>query len=203
MGDDKDKDKDRKKEKKLLKGLLATVHALRDEQRALEREIARLDRRVARLTGEDEQDDVLAALDRYRAQEAFGEFLFGIWIQHCSDDRLRGGLRTIQLREAAHARLPEDRIRVLGGCVEAEVHDEVQRLAIESFRSDGADDAGRARFLMQQLPDVEKAIAPIFEMAERLAGDPETRALLETIAADERASLEFLRGECERLNPSS
>jgi hypothetical protein len=201
MGEDKDKD--RKKEKKLLKELLSTVHALRDEQRALHREIARLDRRVAALTGGDETEDVLAALDRYRAQEAFGEFLFGIWIEHCSDDRLRGGLRTIQMREGAHARLLEDRIRALGGRVEAEVDDAVQRVAIESITSGEADDAGRARFLVQQFPDVEKAIAPIYEMAERLGGDHETRALLETIAADERASLEFLCGECSRLNPDA
>jgi hypothetical protein len=200
MGDDKDKD--RKKEKKLLKELLSTVSELRDEQRALRREVGRLERHVATLTGEEGAEDVLDALDRYRAQEAFGEFLFGTWIECCGDDRLRGGLRTIQLREGAHARLLEERIRALGGRLDAEVDDALQRQAIESMTAPEAHDAGRIFFLMQQFPDTEKAIAPLYEMADRFGDDAETRALLETIAEDERASLEFLRSECVRLNPS-
>jgi hypothetical protein len=198
MGDHKDKDQ--KKAKKLLKELLSTVSDLRDEQRALQRRVVLLEELVATFTKEEGTYGALVALDRFRAQEAFGEFLIGLWIEHCADDRLRGGLRAIQLREGAHARLLEDRIRALGGRVDAEVDDEIQRQAIESMTAPNAHDAGRIFSLMQQFQDTEKAIAPLHEIAQQLGDDAETRALLESIAADERASLEFLRSECARLN---
>ena len=48
--------------------------------------------------------------------------------------------------------------------------------------------------------DADKALQPIFELANRLDDDPETQSLLRTIAQDERSTLEWFGEACQLLN---
>jgi hypothetical protein len=50
--------------------------------------------------------------------------------------------------------------------------------------------------------DVDKALQPIYDVANRLDHDPETQSLLRTIAQDERSTLEFINEACELLGVS-
>ncbi|MBB83202.1 MAG: hypothetical protein CL931_05260 [Deltaproteobacteria bacterium] len=141
--------------------------------------------------------DVLPLLDEYRAQEALGAQFFGAWVDVCDDAHLRGGLRTIALREASHVRLLTDRIKVLGGAVEAELADTGM---IEQFGSREMSDAEKLAGFMQTIGSIDAVIGRLGEIAAMLDGDPDARGVLDTIIEDEQASLNFLSDACQRLN---
>ena len=63
-------------------------------------------------------------------------------------------------------------------------------------------DAQKVLEFVKQFPDVDQALKPIYDLANRLDHDQETQSLLRTIAQDERSTLEFLGEACALLNPS-
>jgi len=195
------KEREKQEKKALLGEIREALAELRRGQQALQREVERLSSRLGAGAGADGEprDEILGFLDRLRALESAGEQAFGGWIRTCEDDRLRGGLRTIQLREASHARLLGDRMEALGGSIgDGGLEGRAQK-TVDCLASDAIPDHEKLREFLSYYPDVEAALAPIHEMADRLGPDHETRALLETIAADERATLDFLHAECARL----
>jgi hypothetical protein len=117
--------------KEALARIEKAIESLCEGQAKLSEELQALSSRV---TGLAEQDDkgpiskqqLLRFLDRFRGGEALGEAGLGAWIASCQTDCLRGGLRTVQLREGFHARLLEQRMKELGGTPEYEVPDAVQ-----------------------------------------------------------------------------
>jgi hypothetical protein len=194
--------------KEALARIEKAIESLCEGQAKLSEELQALSSRV---TGLAEQDDkgpiskqqLLRFLDRFRGGEALGEAGLGAWIASCQTDCLRGGLRTIQLREGFHARLLEQRMKELGGTPEYEVPDAVQNAYLESVGSHERTDVDKLRdFVSQVGSDVDKALQPIYEVANRLDHDPETQSLLRTIAQDERSTLEFINEACELLGVS-
>jgi DNA-binding ferritin-like protein len=99
-----------------------------------------------------------------------------------------------------HARLLEQRIKELGGSPRAEIPDAVQEAVMQQVSSRKTTDLEKLRQFLAQFPDVDAALKPIHDLADRLADDPETQSLLRTIAQDERATLEFLHGACQQLS---
>ena len=144
--------------------------------------------------------EVLEFLDGFRAAEALGEASLGAWIAVSGTPSVRGGLRTIQLREGMHARLLEQRIKELGGSPAAEIPEHVHTEVMQSQGDARRSDREKLEEFVQRFSDIDAAVAPIYEMADRLAGDPETASLLRTIAQDERATLEFLTEIRARLH---
>ena len=61
-------------------------------------------------------------------------------------------------------------------------------------------DAAKVLGFVERFGDADKALRPIFELAERLDHDPETQSLLRTIAQDERSTIEFFNDACAQLN---
>lgn len=152
--------------------------------------------------GAASREETLAFLDQFRAAEALGEASVGAWIAVCGTECLRGGLRTVQMREGSHARLLEERIKELGGSPSFELPEAVQRSTMEGAASAETPDARKVKDFVARFPDPDAAVAPIHALADRLDADPETQSLLRTIAQDERATLEFLYEACALLNPS-
>lgn len=150
--------------------------------------------------GSPERREVRQFLDGFRAGEALGEASLGAWIEVCRTDCLRGGLRTVQMREGMHAVLLEQRLKELGGSPEFEIPEERYRQAMEQNGRTDIDDAQKLLEFTKQFPDIDAALKPIYDMADRLDSDPETQFLLRTIAQDERSTLEFLSEACELLN---
>lgn len=145
--------------------------------------------------------EVLRFLDQFRAGEALGEASVGAWIEVCQDDSLRGALRTVQMREGMHARLLEARIKELGGHPEAEMPEAVFNASMERSGSRDISDTEKLQAFMAQFPDMDAALAPIVDMADRLDHDPETQGLLRSICQDERSTLECIAQACsERSN---
>ena len=192
----------------VLKRIEKAISRIAEEQEQIRSQLASLDARVAQIpaaaagTGVATTEETIAFLDQFRAGEALGEASLGSWIAVCHTDCLRGGLRTVQLREASHARLLEERIKELGGSPSFELPESVHRQAMEDAGSAERSDALKLKEFVSRFADIDAALAPIHALADRLDADQETQSLLRTIVQDERATLEFLHEACALLNPS-
>jgi hypothetical protein len=171
----------------------------RAQARIVER-LERLEAARAESAPAREPRRVLGFLDGFRANEALGEASLGAWVAVCREPGLRGGLRTVARREAMHARLLEERLKELGGSPRYELPEDVCERAMRAAARTDLSDAKKLLAYVEQLGDVEAALAPIAAMADRLDADPETQSLLRSIMQDERASLCYLREACARLN---
>ena len=166
-----------------------------------ERVDALAERRSASGTGVPEKGELLRFLDRFRAGEALGAATTKAWIEVSDVACVKGGLHVVAEREA-HARAPARRLpprarrhaalRAARGACRTEA---MKRI---SDRTRG--DAAKVLEFVQRTGETEKALEPIYKMADRLDGDPETQALLRTIAQDERSTLEFFQQACKLLN---
>jgi DNA-binding ferritin-like protein len=112
---------------------------------------------------------------------------------------VRGALRTIQMREGSHAQLLEQRIKELGGSPTAEVPQAIYDAAMESSASTEKSDIEKLQEFVARFPDIDAALKPIHDLADRLDHDQETQSLLRTIVQDERSTLEFLNEACQQL----
>ena len=137
-----------------------------------------------------ERARVIGLLDAFQAAERAGAEAVGRWIGACGDPRLRGGLKVIRARDARHAALAEARLRALGGVPGARPSRELAALC-GVVADPGVSDRSKLAMLVGRLPG--SADEPLVELVRDVEGDAETRALLETIVDDERASLRWLR----------
>ena len=145
---------------------------------------------------------LIAFLDQFRAGEALGEASLGAWIEVCETPCLRGGLRTVQAREGSHSRLLEARMKELGATPSFEIPDAIHEKTMAEAGSCELADAQKVKNFVERFPDCDVALKPIFDLADSLDDDQETQSLLRTIAADERATLEFFQEACALLNPA-
>jgi hypothetical protein len=137
-----------------------------------------------------ERGRVIGLLDAFQAAERAGAAAVGHWIVVCVDPRLRGGLRLIRTRDLRHAALAEARLRALGGVPGARVSRQLAALC-GVVADPGVSDRSKLAMLLGRLPAADDA--PLGELVRTAEGDAETRALLETIVDDERASLRWLQ----------
>ena len=148
------------------------------------------------------QEELIRFLDQFRAGEALGETSLGAWLSVCTTDCVRGGLRTIRMREGMHARLLEARLKELGATPSFELPESVQDEVMKGAGDPQQSDAQKIKAFAQRFPDPDVAIQPILDMANRLDHDQETQSILRTIAQDERATVEFIVEACALLNPA-
>jgi hypothetical protein len=141
------------------------------------------------------REEIVQFLDQFRAGEALGAELFGSWAAATRDEALRGSLRVVQLREAGHSRLLEERLKELGGSPQFRYPEGT--LSHDLYASREKSDAQKLREFLALVPP-EKVLADLDRSVARLCADPETQALVGAIARDERATLELLQQECER-----
>jgi hypothetical protein len=143
-------------------------------------------------------DDVLEGLNVFRALEAWGAKLYAAWADSEADAELRAGHLLIAEREAGHARLLAERIRVLGGapgpaCVDDVLAAELAELSgvrgfvaqLDALKTCTARDAAR-------MEPCQRALAAGFEAAK--ARDPETHRLWAELYSEERVSGGWYRG---------
>src|SRR5262245_61031740 len=134
-----------------------------------------------------------ALLDELAAAEGAGAEALGQWIATCDDPALRGGLRVIQARDAAHVRLARRRLAALG----AESHGAVSRHLTQLCGVLAAPDVSnrsKLAILLARFPPRgdDRGAVLLHEL-----DDDETRALLETIQDDDRASVRWLHEAVE------
>ena len=165
-----------------------------------ERVDALAERRSASGTGAPTRAELLRFLDRFRAGEALGEATTKAWIEVSDVACVKGGLHVVAQREGMHARLLDACIRAHGGTPRYELPEAVCSEAMKRISDRSRGDAAKVLEFVQRTGDAEKALEPIYKMADRLDADPETQALLRTIAQDERSTLEFFTQACQLLN---
>jgi len=142
--------------------------------------------------------EIIEFLDGYRVAEATAASGFGAWIATSDTDCLRGGLRMVQLREAAHAKLFEERIKELGGSPKAEASEALEAFLIGTLGDPDKSDAEKLQAFVGQAGD-PKVIEQLEGFAARMDGDQETQFLLRAVIQDECASIAFLNQACELL----
>lgn len=143
---------------------------------------------------------LISFLDQFRAGEALGEASLGAWIEVSDVACVKGGLRTVQQREGMHARLLEARMKELGATPCFEIPQAIYEKTMQGAADPSKSDPEKIADFVKQFPDVDAAIQPILDMADKLDCDPETQFMLRTIAQDERSTLEFLHDACRQLN---
>src|SRR5262249_13696233 len=130
-----------------------------------------------------------ALLDELQAAEEAGAEALGLWIATCDDYRLRGGLRVIRARDQAHARLARRRLAAIGGGARPSAPRRGEGLR-GGLAAAHVSNRSKLAILLSRFPSRADDALP-----DVVAGldDDETRALLEVVHDDDRASLRWLR----------
>jgi hypothetical protein len=140
-----------------------------------------------------EREWVARFLDDLRAAEAAAAEVLGAWIAVCRLDGLRGGLRAIAEREAAHAELLAERLREIGAPCGAILAEPVRARALARFGSGSVPDEEKLALVVARYPDDASATRPITAIVEQLDHDVETREMLRLVAEGEGATVAWLR----------
>ena len=140
-----------------------------------------------------EREWIVRFLDDLRAAESAGAEVLGAWIAVCRLDGLRGGLRAIAEREAAHAELLAERLREIGAPCAAEIATAVRDAALARFGSGDVPDEDKIAALLARYPDDDSATRPLRAVLEQLDHDLETREILRLVADGEAATMAWLR----------
>src|SRR5262249_25166575 len=135
-----------------------------------------------------ERKMLLPLLDGYRAAEAFGAEALRAWLECCQVPCLRGGLRTVCEREAAHARLLEKRLKEIGGECRAQIPEARRDKALSRLRSRDLSDVQKLQGVVAGTLNAQDGAGELRRAAEQLQEDDETKQLLLTILDDEAAS---------------
>ena len=147
-----------------------------------------------------EKDMILALLDEFRCGENFAaEYLNG-WIDASDQECVRGGLRTVQQREAFHAQLLEARLRELGGNPQCTVPAERRDKELPFFTSKKKTDVEKLQSIAELLKDPQAALKPLTDSIDQIQDDQQTKELLKTILDDEMSSIKWLLASCEALS---
>lgn len=187
------------KEKESLARIEQTLEAVCRELTTIRSKVEALEGGDASSTsdGAMSRDEIIAFLDQYRAAEAMAANAFGAWIAVSDTPCLRGGLRAIQLREASHARLFEERIKELGGSPSAEMDEAAEQF----FMSLGDPDRSDAEKVDQFMKSAGNpaVLEQLSAQADKMTDDEETQFLLRCVIDDERASLALVQQAHEML----
>jgi rubrerythrin len=150
-------------------------------------------------TYKSERDAIVSFLDKGRAAESNGALTFGNWAKVCKTDCIRSGLRMIAEREDYHARIFENRLRELGAESRAKVGEEGRKIMECASDPNMADTAKLVQF-DAALANPDELIRPIFEFADQIKEDLETKEALKLFAEDELSTAKWLKYACAALN---
>jgi hypothetical protein len=140
-----------------------------------------------------ERDWVTGFLDDLRAAEAAAVEVLAAWITVCRLDGLRGGLRAIAEREAAHAELLAERLREMGAPCTAVLDEGMRSAALERYGSERVPDEEKLASVLARYPDDASATRPIATIVAQLDDDLETREILRLVSEGESATVAWLR----------
>ena len=141
-----------------------------------------------------ERDRIVHLLDVYSTTEGFVAQYLPKWIAVSPNEAVKGGLRTVQAREAAHARLMKARLRELGEHSKAEIPQQRREQEIPFFASSEHMDEEKLKVLVDLFGDCEKFLQPVTELIDAISDDLQTAELLRTILDDERESVSWIQG---------
>jgi rubrerythrin len=139
-----------------------------------------------------ERDRIVHFVDQYRASEGFVAEYLERWADVTPDAGLKGGLRTMHEREAAHERLLERRLRELGEEPVAKLSPARREQSLALYASAERSDREKLESIAVLFADPEDFMQPLVDLIENITDDAQTRELLRTILDDEWASIRWL-----------
>ncbi len=140
-----------------------------------------------------EHELITHLLDNYSTTEGFVAQYLPKWIEVSSNESVKGGLRTVQAREAAHARLMKARLLELGEKSTARIPEVRREKEIPFFSSPDHSDQEKLKVLVDLFGDAEEFLKPVTEVINKIQNDPRTKELLRTILDDERQSVAWIQ----------
>jgi len=147
-----------------------------------------------------ERERIVHLLDVFSSTEGFVAQYLPKWIDVSTNETVKGGLRAVQAREAAHARLMKARLRELGESSKAKIPEHRRENEIPFFASAERTDEEKLKVLHDLFGDGEAFLQPVTELIEQIQDDPQTAELLSTILDDERESVIWIQGMYRKLS---
>jgi hypothetical protein len=140
-----------------------------------------------------ERERVLHLLDTYSTTEGFVAQYLPKWIEVSPSETVQGGLRTVQGREALHARLMKKRLIELKGDSEATIPEIRREKEVPFFSSPDHSDVEKLKVLSDLFGDGEAFLSPVMEVADSLQDDLLTAEMLRTILDNEMESITWVQ----------
>jgi len=147
-----------------------------------------------------EREKIMHLLDQYSCTEGFVAEYLPRWIEVSPSEAVKGGLRTVQSREAAHARLMKARLQELGGARQYNIPAERREKEIPFFASPEKKDVEKLHALATLFGDADEFLRPVTDLIEEIQEDQQSKELLRTIIEDEKASIGWLVGMYKTLS---
>ena len=145
-----------------------------------------------------ERDAVMRFLEAVSAAETNGGDAIRKWLEVCSTECVRGGLQMVAERESYHGRAFERRLKELGGTMPDRMNDE-QRKNLAYLGDASISDLQKLQRGAKRFPNPDETIRPLFEFAELLKEDLQTKEMVKLFAQDELSTLKWQNGLCEVL----
>jgi hypothetical protein len=140
-----------------------------------------------------ERERILHLLDTYNTTEAFVAQYLPKWIEVSPSETVQGGLRTVQGREALHARLMKKRLMELKGSSEATIPEIRREKEVPFFSSPDHSDVEKLKVLSDLFGDGEAFLSPVMEVANSIEDDLLTAEMLRTILDNEMESITWVQ----------
>ncbi len=147
-----------------------------------------------------EREMILAVLDEFRCAERFASEYLARWIDVSDQACVKGGLRTVQQREAFHAQLLEARLCELDGTPHCTVPARQRKAQLAFYSSTDKEDLEKLQCLSALIKDADAVLRPYTEAIDCIQDDQHTKELLTTIMDDERSTIRWLLAACESLS---
>jgi len=141
-----------------------------------------------------ERELIVHLLDNYSITEGFVAQYLPKWIDVSPNETVKGGLRTVQRREAAHAGLMKARLRELGESQTATIPEARKHQEIPFFSSKEHSDEEKLKVLSDLFGDGEAFLSPVTRVINQISEDLQTKEILITILDDERESVNWIQG---------
>jgi hypothetical protein len=145
-----------------------------------------------------EREAVIKFLEAVSPAESAGGVAIRAWLEVCKTDCIRGGLMMVAERESYHGRVFAARLKELGGNATEQMSDE-SRKNIEYLRNPSVSDYDKLHRGAKRFPNPEETIRPLFEFAELLKEDLQTKEMVKLFAQDELSTLKWQNALCAVL----
>jgi len=145
-----------------------------------------------------EREAVVKFLEAVAPAETAGGEAIRAWLEVCKLDCIKGGLKMVAERESYHGRAFAQRLTELGGTVPQKASEE-SRKNIEYLRNAGISDLDKLTRGATRFPNPDETIRPLFEFAELLQEDQQTKEMVKLFAQDELSTLKWQNGLCATL----
>jgi hypothetical protein len=145
-----------------------------------------------------EREAVMKFLEAVAPAETAGGEAIREWLQVCQLDCIKGGLKMVAERESYHGRAFAQRLMELGGEVPQSASAEV-RESIAYLLDADMSDLEKLYRAATRFPNPEETIRPLFEFADLLKEDQQTKEMVKLFAQDELSTLKWQNALCATL----